>query len=196
MLHLQSSLHQSLEDVQGERTSLANAIVFGGQKHRKLTIDSYMIAYFSIKEKLPQTIGSRLKLLLPHLSFCDAKAVASVPMSRPTCARYVHSTSPNSFLHLVFADFILPHLDARRALKIGDHLQQDAKEKCRNCFYASIMFDEASNIHMSGLLNVFVNLLTNDYQVINIIGFKMHKLIYTLYTHYLLLVFWRWKRSR
>jgi hypothetical protein len=41
----------------------------------------------------------------------------------------------------------------------------------------SIMFDEASNIYMSGLLNVFVNLLTNDYQVISIICFKMHKLI-------------------
>ena len=53
--------------------------------------------------------------------------------------------------------------------------------------YASIMFDEASNIHMSGLLNVFVNLLTNDYQVISIIGFEMHKFMYTLYTHYLLL---------
>ena len=31
--------------------------------------------------------------------------------------------------------------------------------------------------------------LTNDYQVISIIGFKKHKFMYTLYTHYLLLYF-------
>ena len=32
-------------------------------------------------------------------------------------------------------------------------------------FFASVMFDEASNIHMAGLLNVFVNIITKDLQV-------------------------------
>jgi hypothetical protein len=81
--------------------------------------------------------------------------------------------------------FFLTFIDARRAIKTGDYLQQDAKEKCRDCFFASIMSDEASNIHMSGFLNVFVNLLTNDFQVICIIGLKIHNLIYTLHNRYL-----------
>ena len=54
-------------------------------------------------------------------------------------------------------------------MKIGDHLKESTKEKCQECWFASVMFDEASNIHMNGLLNVFVNIITKEFQVFIIV---------------------------
>jgi hypothetical protein len=86
--HLKSVFHQEMEGVQGESRAMAQALAFGGQKHRESTVDSFLLAYFIMKEKLPHTTAEKLKEVLPHLHFCDAEAVSHVPMSRETVARF------------------------------------------------------------------------------------------------------------
>lgn len=79
-----------MEQVQGEVQIMGQALAFGGQSHRQATVDSYMLAYFVLKEKVPCTTAEKLKDVLKHLHFCDAEAVKHVSMSRRTIARFYY----------------------------------------------------------------------------------------------------------
>lgn len=140
MCHLKSQRHQLAESVQGEAQVMGEHLAFGGNAHRKATVDSYMLAYFCMREKIAFTLPAKLKETMVHLHCCDPEAVANMHLSRDTIAR--------------------------RCFKIGDYLQEQAKDLLESCHYASVMFDEASNIHMAGLLNIFVNALTENMEVI------------------------------
>jgi hypothetical protein len=140
MYHLKSLRHQLAESVQDEAQVMGEHLAFGGNAHRKATVDSYMLAYFCMREKIAFTLPAKMKETMLHLHCCDPEAVANMHLSRDTIAR--------------------------RCLKIGDYLQEQAKDLLGSCYYASVMFDEASNIHMAGLLNIFVNALTENMEVI------------------------------
>ena len=76
----------------------------------------------------------------------------------------------------------------RRCLRIGDHLVEQTKAKLGSCLFASLMFDEASNIHMAGLLNVFVNILTPELKVYVLIYIYIIY-IYYIYVYYIYILY-------
>ncbi len=72
-------------------------------------------------------------------------------------------------LRMCLTHFMLTHSAAplynRRSLKTGEYLQAETIALCATSLFASLMFDEASNLQMVGLLNVFVNVHTKDLRV-------------------------------
>ena len=100
--HLRSVQHQQMEQVQGEVRVMGQALAFGGQQHRQSTVDSYMLTYFVVKEKLPMATPDKLKKMLPFLYFCDGDSIKHVALSRETIARYYPPPSPSRSLYFSY----------------------------------------------------------------------------------------------
>ena len=60
----------------------------GGEQHRQKLVDTYMLAYFVFKERIPFTMPSRLLQVLPHLHCADKAQVMQLPLSERTITRY------------------------------------------------------------------------------------------------------------
>ena len=85
--HLKSTKHQGMEMLSGEVEVMGQHLAFGGQQHREAVCDSYMLAYFIQKERLPHTTAEKMKEVLKHLHFTNAEEVERVAMSSSTIAR-------------------------------------------------------------------------------------------------------------
>ncbi len=86
MSHLKSQRHQLAESVQDEAQVMGENLAFGGIAHRKATVDSYMLAYFCMREKTAFTLPARMKETMAHLHCWDLEAVANMHLSRDTIA--------------------------------------------------------------------------------------------------------------
>ena len=60
----------------------------GGEQHRQKLVDTYMLAYFAYKERLPFTMPSRLQRVLPYLHCVDKTRAEALPLSDDTITRY------------------------------------------------------------------------------------------------------------
>jgi hypothetical protein len=56
--------HIAAAGLQNEVQFLNRALTVGGEQHRKITVDTLLLAYFTYKEKLPFTLPSRLQPVL------------------------------------------------------------------------------------------------------------------------------------
>ena len=74
--------------MQGEVEVMGQHLAFGGQQHREAVVDTYMIAYFIQRERLPHSTGEKLKKVLKHLHCTDPERVGKLAISRKTIARY------------------------------------------------------------------------------------------------------------
>jgi hypothetical protein len=86
-MHLKSVRHQNMEAISQEVVTMGSAIAFGGQQHREAVVDSYMVAYFIQRERLPHSTSEKLKKVLGHLHCTDSTKVERISMSRKTIAR-------------------------------------------------------------------------------------------------------------
>jgi hypothetical protein len=76
-----------MEMLSGEVEVMGKHLAFGGQQHCEAVCDSYMLAHFMQKERLPHTNAEKMKEVLKHLHFTNAEEVARVAMSSSTIAR-------------------------------------------------------------------------------------------------------------
>ena len=86
--HLMSTHHTEAENVQGEVQQLGLHLQYGGEAHRKGSVDSYMLAYLSLKEKLAFTTPEKLKKVMRHMHCTDPRQVDHIYLSARTVARY------------------------------------------------------------------------------------------------------------
>jgi hypothetical protein len=86
--HLCSTKHQNMERMQTEVDVMGQHLAYGGNQHREAVVDSYMLAYFIQKERLPHSTAQKLKRVMNHLHCTDSEKVERVAMSSKTIARY------------------------------------------------------------------------------------------------------------
>lgn len=111
---------------------MAAAMGYGGERHRQTVVDSYIIAYDIYKNKKPFTDGTRIHTLLKNLNCVgDARMAEKLAVSKKTIAS--------------------------RGLKIASALRRKTTKELQGAMATSILFDEASNVTMHSILNVFCN---------------------------------------
>ena len=85
--HLRSRAHQQAEQCLGERAAMGAHLKFGGASHRESTVDSYVMAYFVMRENLPHTLPEKLKRVLGNMHCTDKAKVEKISLARRTTAR-------------------------------------------------------------------------------------------------------------
>ena len=120
-----------------EKTSLAATMDYGGEQHRLAVIDSYVTAYSIYKNKKAFTDGGNIKELLQNLNCVqNSSLLPKIALSRQTVAA--------------------------RGLRIAKALMCARRKDLRTALATSILFDEASDVTMHSLLNVFCNAMLSN----------------------------------